>query len=271
MNLPKRVIIELTNYCNRICKGCPRLKTDYPQGNMNWPLFTKITHELPSNTIIVPFFRGESLLHPQFPHVMAALRKFKYVQLATNGDYANRETTKSIVDTCSFLSLSLHHYATEPYNSNVAHLLETAHRQEVTTQVSILESLLEEKDRFVFAESWLRYVDRVRVYVEHSHNGYGDTKLNIKDSGQPCFKPFSDMAIYWDGNVALCNHDWNSTLGLGNVQHLSIRDIWNSDLYDEVRKKQKQGNRRQIASCCHCDYWATDYSPDGVLGEVYSN
>lgn len=218
---------------------------------MNHELYHKIVAELPSSTVIVPFYRGESLLHNEFPEYMNELEKFKTVQLATNGDYLNRRNQQAILRNVSFLSISLHDYRL-PNRTNYLPFLKECREKGLTTQVSILETLVTASKKKQFKRMWLKHVDRVRVYKEHSVNGFGS--MNGEEGGL-CNKPFEDMVIYWDGNVGLCNHDWNNQTPMGNVIFSSIAEIWNNSIaYQTVRALHASNRRSLVKSCRDCSF-----------------
>jgi len=254
----------------------------YPIGDMSWKLFENIVGQLPSSTVIVPFFRGESLLHPRFTDAMEKLSKFNEVQLATNGDFLKNPYSE-IIDNCSFISLSLHNFETPCHDK----FFLAAKKRGVTTQVSILEMLIPQGKKQAFVDAWLGHVDRVRVYVEHSKRGFGDVSLlNVPYIEEedlpfnftakpfhlaPCQKPFEDMVVYWDGMAGLCNHDWNNGTYLGNLNTQSIREVWQGIQYKTVRKLHSNGKRCFVESCRNCDYWMTSYLPNKMFGELYTN
>jgi radical SAM protein with 4Fe4S-binding SPASM domain len=262
MQYPKRVTIELTNRCNRACIGCPRHKMLYPQGYMTPELFYKIIDELPASTVVVPFYRGESLLHNCFVEYMQALKKFKVVQLASNGDYLNRINQTAILNTVSFLSISLHDYRL-PNRTNYLPFLKECRDRGLDTQVSILETLVTSAKKKQFKRMWLKHVDRVRVYKEHSINGFGSMNLTETPHRVACNKPFEDMIIYWDGNVGLCNHDWNNSTPLGNVILSSIQDVWRGFRYNEVRLMHKAEMRFNVPTCRDCSFQSNQ-----IYGEI---
>lgn len=270
MNLPKRVTIELTNRCNRRCDKCPRLKTDYPYGNMNLDLLDKILKQLPNNTTIVPFFRGESLIHPRFYEAMKRFSQFKNVQIATNGDLLTRDYQNAILTSCTFISYSLHKYEYPDEVMGIVSFLEHARKRGLVTQVSILDNLIS-GDKKQFVEKWLKHVDRVRIYIEHSKDGFGDVEdtYHIIKPGKPCKKPFEDMGVYWDGKVALCNHDWNNPNPLGDLNTQTIEEVWGGERYQKIRNLHKDGLLKQVQTCKACDYWMTDYLPDKMFGELW--
>ena len=230
---------------------------------MSWQLYTNTLAQLPSNTTIVPFFRGESMLHPQFVDAMKELERFNTVQLATNGDKLNHANTAAILNTCSFISLSAHSFVKSNTNWNT--FLHLAKNEGITTQISIVETLIPKGQKQQFINSWLKHADRVRIYVEHSHIGYGDTTLNLKDDGQPCSRPFTEIVSYWDGKVALCCQDWNNHIPLGNLNEQSLESVWTSQVYKDIRLKHQMGNRKTISSCINCHQWTSSQ----VIGEIY--
>ena len=68
LDFPNRITIELTNQCNVSCSFCPRQKINMEIGFMDIKLYKKIIDEASSHLPVklVLFFRGESMLHPQF-------------------------------------------------------------------------------------------------------------------------------------------------------------------------------------------------------------
>ena len=144
--------------------------------------------------------------------------------------------------------------------------LHAANNRGIDTQVSIVETLLPKGESKAFADAWLQHVNRVRIYKEHSHNGFGSLTKAPKDNGRHCMKPWTDMVIYWDGQVALCNHDWNNHMRLGNVTRTPISQIWRGNPYIHTRVAHMTGNRRRVRSCRDCDYYAGE-----LVGELYTN
>ncbi len=260
MQFPKRVTIELTNKCNRACTGCPRHKMIYPQGYMAPELYKNIIAQLPRYTVIVPFFRGESTMHPYFATYMRLLKGFKEVQLATNADYLTPRNQKAILNNCTFISISLHEYKL-PYQCKFLSFLKDAACRGLETQISIVENMLPKNRHKHFVKMWQRYVDRVRIYKEHSANGFGC--MNLPVTIQACNKPFEDLIVYWDGKVGLCNHDWNNSESLGDLNVQSIRRVWRGLPYQTVRCLHENGLRNQVKVCESCSF-----QPNQIYGEL---
>jgi radical SAM protein with 4Fe4S-binding SPASM domain len=76
--------------------------------------------------------------------------------------------------------------------------------------------------------------------------------LNDSMAGARCAKPFREMAIRWDGNVAVCCNDWRGTYKAGNVFKDGLVPVWNSAAMDAARKKLYHGER-DFGPCKGCD------------------
>jgi len=235
-----------------------------PMGFMAQELLKKIVEQLPRQTVIVPFFRGESLMHPNFPEVMQELSKFEDVQLASNGDLLHGTVKKAVLDNASFFSLSLHKYELP---NHLSFFYEAAGK--LVTQVSILEEYLSEKHKKMFIREWRRHVDKVRIYKRHSTDGYGNCNSPPIDPTLGCHKPFEEIAIYWNGKTALCNHDWNTKLATGNLNFQSINEVYNDEVYREIRQRHLEGERATVPMCTKCDSWKVRHVPHKMFGELH--
>jgi radical SAM protein with 4Fe4S-binding SPASM domain len=233
----------------------------YPQGFMTPELFTKTIEQLPNETVIVPFFRGESLIHPNFTSFMKELSRFKQVQLASNGDKLSEPNQAAILSACTFFSVSLHKF-TMPWKFKHLKFMRIATAKGLETQVSILESLVPTKRKNKFIQHWKHHVKRVRIYKEHSITGFGDMQ-DMERPTDPCEKPFNETVVYWNGKVGLCNHDWNNKTFIGNLNFNNLPEVWQSYNYQRIREAHKSGNRGKVPSCVDCCFG------DKVYGELY--
>lgn len=270
-SFPKRVTIELTNDCNRECPECPRNKVNMEIGYITTKLFQTIIRQLPPDTTVVPFFRGESTLHPKFAEMMDSLGVFENVQFATNGDNLdNEDVADAILHNVTFFSLSLHEHKLP--SDQQTQFLAAAKKQGIITQVSIVDKNLQGIDKQKFVDSWLQVADRVRIYREHSKQNIGDVSdiaVTCPES-VPCNKPFEDMAVYWNGKVALCNHDWNEPYHLGDLNVDTIEQAYNGGGYQFVRLWHTTKRRRWAEPCRHCMFWIPPHLPNKMFGELYT-
>lgn len=89
----------------------------------------------------------------------------------------------------------------------------------------------------------------------NNHAGCGSPKNN-RAKGKRCAKPFREMSIRWDGNVAICCNDWRGYYKCGNILEQTLEEIWNGPAFVAARKKLYYGER-DFGPCSGCD--ATSY------------
>ena len=279
---PLRITIELSAACNLSCIMCPRKYAALSGGFMERGLFEKIVDELSAHEVeaVVPFFRGEALLHPDFLGMITLLRKRTpaRIQLATNALLLTPALSKALLDIgIDFISFSLDAVRRETYEKirvggDFDRAMENVHTFlamrkhtvpcRTVVQVSATESLQNEKELLEFIRFWTGRVDRVRIYPRHSEKGrYGRlaqaAQRRPEGSRGPCRKPFSEFVIYADGQAALCNHDWDRkrTDPLGSIRDQGIEAIWNGDNYAKIRQNHVAHKWQALSPCGLCDHW----------------
>ncbi|MBN2299054.1 MAG: radical SAM protein [Deltaproteobacteria bacterium] len=290
LNTPKRITVELTNHCNLSCEMCPRHYMQYPKGFMTKRLFHKLVDEMSDSGIpvMVPFFRGESLLHPEFlDYITYAKKKDLTIQLATNGVLLTETTARKLIELgLDFISFSVdsideEHYRTIRKGSDFNELyraIKSMLREKdrlnsslPVIQVSAVDTGLTKNTVEDFVSHWNGKVQRVRIYPQHTKDGeYGSLENTPSIPRQPCHKPFTEMVIYWDGKAALCNHDWDRREPLSDAAVHGLLDIWQSDAYKQIRKQHLTGEFDVTDVCRTCGHWAQYYVQDKVIGELYN-
>jgi len=247
---------------------------------IDFDLFCKIVDQLDHapDTILTLHRRGESLLHPRFIECLSYIEgKFKTVQLATNGTLMNDEKAKAIIDCLSFISFSIDtperfDLTRRPatYKSVEDKILRflNLNNGKVETQVSMVQTdEVTDKEAENFIQIWEHRVDKVRIYAEHSKDGKFGSLAESRSNRVPCTMPFYEILVFTDGKVGRCNHDWNGA-PLGDLNISSIKDVWKSELYQELRDQHL--NLKIIDQVCrNCDSW---YPLEGEqqTGELHS-
>ena len=299
LGCPNRIAVELTNQCNVSCTFCPRQSVDMKIGFMSMELYKKIIDEasdhLPVKLVI--FFRGESLLHPEFIECVkyAKDKGIGPIQYATNAFELTNDMADKLLETgIDFISFSLDTLDPEIYRKsrlcgnldisrdNVIYLSKKCDEkrkkglQVPTLQVSTveIEEYMPEQGKFI--EFWKKYVDIVRVYYEHDDNGkFRNVEVQrlLEEEvpeRKPCRKLFTDLLVYWDGQLALCNYDWRGGLQGLNLNKMTIEEAWNSKLYEQLREAHNNGEIADDIMCQNCQHWRIDYMQNGYLGKLYT-
>ena len=288
-SFPRRVTLEFTNHCNLRCVFCPRRFMEKETGFLDVALARNLMGQMRDNApvTVVPFFRGESLTHPQWDVLLAGLHEFGLgpIQMATNASLLTEARARRLleigIDTLSF-SMDTVNAATyrrlrgTDYAESLGNVLRFLEMRAAdageggcaTVQVSAVKTADNAHEMDDFIAFWRDKADRIRIYPEHSADGKpGSLPDGAPEACQrtPCHKVMEDMVIYWNGDVALCNHDWTRRLTgshIGSVRTSSIKDVWNAPAYEAIRAAHRSGDLRDVPPCEHCQHWKG--SPVGI-------
>lgn len=85
----------------------------------------------------------------------------------------------------------------------------------------------------------------------NNHTGCGSPP-NDSGVGKRCAKPFRELSVRCDGNVAICCNDWRGVLYVGNINETPLDEIWHSEVMESARRMLVRG-RREFAPCRGCD------------------
>ncbi len=293
---PERVTVELTNRCNLACTMCPRHLMEGKLGSMSFELYKKIIDELAGHKplALIPFMRGESMLHRKFVEMLeyAKSKDIGPIQIATNASMMKKEIAMALVDLeIDFVSFSIDSIDPETYASirvngkldkvlaNIDYFCYYREKKKSRfpeVQVSVVKTGRNQDQVDDFVRHWQGKVDRIRVFEQHTSDGnfgsIGALKDKFKfDKRLPCHKVFNEISIYWNGEIALCCHDWDRKKSIGNVAENSIAQIWKNKRYSWIRETHLEKHDQMEELCRNCDQWKAYYLPQGsgTLGEVF--
>lgn len=104
--------------------------------------------------------------------------------------------------------------------------------------------------RIVFTKDPATATSGTHSYL-HNYAGLGGPP-DYSAAGRRCAKSFRELAIRHDGKVPLCCMDWRTELPLGDLMAIDdIEQIWQSSLFNAVRKKHYHGER-DFGPCNGC-------------------
>lgn len=87
--------------------------------------------------------------------------------------------------------------------------------------------------------------------IVYNHAG-GSFPPNDDAAGKRCVKPFRELSIRWDGNIAMCCNDWPGRYKIGHVSE-GLEALWQGAGFMAARRALLQGNRT-FDPCKGCDY-----------------
>jgi MoaA/NifB/PqqE/SkfB family radical SAM enzyme len=67
-----------------------------------------------------------------------------------------------------------------------------------------------------------------------------------------CAKPFRELSVRWDGNVAICCNDWRGVYRCGNVVDDGLLSVWHGEAMSAARRIL-MSDGRSFAPCAGCN------------------
>jgi len=260
---PLAVEIQTASYCNGGCIICPykTVAQDLPFGYMDQDLFEKIIKEISQypETRIIPYFNNEPFLDCFFVERLRFIRAHcpsHVIELSTNISMLNKDVLDSMkglyIDDLriSFFSLEKRSYKKimtglnwDTTRTNLKTLLETPKYRGLFGKIGLINIDIKEmtsseiKNAKTFCEeNNINY--ELWGFLDRAGNVKGRSNEIDKQIVKGCEqnRPLERMHVVFDGRVVLCCMDWRWENILGNINQNSLKGIWLSDDYDNLRK-----------------------------------
>ena len=244
-NLPlfEYIEIETINRCNGKCSFCP-VNINQPQRKyamMEDHLFYKIINELSDINYkgnIALFSNNEPFLDKRISDFCMITRKKvpkSKITLSTNGILLTKEKFDAIIPYID--SLIINNYSDD----------------------GVIQDSVRQLDKYIKSNKILRKKVIIDIRKENEElTTRGGQAPNMNKSIQlnrnmGCFYPFKQMVIRPTGKCSLCCNDALGVYDLGDVNHMSLKEIWYSAKYMCVRKKMRRYGREGLKLCNKCD------------------
>lgn len=269
---PPYVLIEPTSICNLRCIMCFQVDKSFSNknymGRMSWELFTKIVDEVAENECkaITLASRGEPTLHPKFCDMIDYIRSKNIldIKINTNATMLSEKIIKSILkNDVSEVVFSVDAGTKETYEKirvkgkfekvvdNIIFFNDIRKnyfpKSKSVTRISGVK-VSDNQDIHQMTTFWKQYVDEVSIKPATPRWDSYFNEVNKID--KPCNQLWERIYIWYDGKINPCDFDYKSHLSVGDINSVSIKDAWNSEAYNMLRKKHML---RQRSSCFPCD------------------
>lgn len=240
---------NLSGLCNRTCVFCPRSNPEtYPNVNEHIPieLYEKIMKELAEvdyDGMILYSAFGEPLLYKNIEVALELSKRYcpkARIETVTDGDFVTPEKLRSLfgagLDT---LLISMYDGPEQE-----------AHFQNIIDQVELGDS------KVILRKRWLPPEEHYGITLNNRAGLVNLPQIGViplvESLKRPCFYPFYEVLVDYDGAVLLCPHDWRKKLIVGNLNDQTIHDLWDSNVLKRVRRNLSNGDRN-FAPCNECD------------------
>ena len=296
-NFPPMVFTEITNVCNLKCIHCPYVYISkqkfYKPRHMKFAIYKKIVDEVSQfhGTILRLVCPGEPTLHPRLLNmILYAKRQNIYpICCITNGTLLSKKTSLDILKTgIDVIEISLDAIKKDTYEAirrgssfekvmlNTHRLLELRDGMKAHTKIMVsIINQSEAKDEINdFIEYWQDKVDKVIIRTRTSIGGL-IKKNNLENAAQnkrwPCPLPWTRIFINVDGYLKFCVEDWLDKTVIGHIEKVSLRQMWKSFTYKQIRDRHLSGEFEKIPYCNNCVDWSArkwDYDYFYALNQV---
>ena len=271
---PPYLQIEPSSICNYRCVFCFETDNSFTEkkagfmGTMKLDLFKKIIDQAEGNIEFLSLAsRGEPLICKDIVKMFRYTEnKFLNLKVNTNASLLTEENIHAIlsggVGTIVFSADAADEklYAKLRVNGKLDKVLKNIElfnnikekkykKNKIITRVSGVK-VNNEQSIDSMVNLWGGLVDQV-AFVDYNpwENVYDSKENNIK---KPCSDLWRRMFVWWDGKANPCDTDYKSVLSPGNFKNNNIKDLWNSDAYNIIRKKHLDKQRKNIFPCKNC-------------------
>lgn len=279
---PAILSVELTNHCNARCIMCPRQAMTRPRGLMTEDVFQRILAGAAGFRrhlrLFQPFMFGEALVHPKFCDWLQLARDRLpgvRIYVSTNAGLLDERRAAAILAAgVDKLNIDIDGVTAPVAESirvgvdhgrvlaNVRGFLDLRRRSRAKTKlrVSIIRLVANRHEIDAFVAHWRPVADQVQVVDCNTWLGAVSAATGAEAAATapqpfdfPCFHPYEEMAIGWDGRVTLCCLDYDLRHVVGDVRRQSLLEIWCGSGYESARRAMETGAWARLPICGTCN------------------
>ena len=283
--LPRQLAIETVNHCNAACVMCPYPTLQRHKGFMSSDVHSLIVDKVAEwgapIEIITHAGMGEPLLDKGIANKIRYEKQVfprARVAIYSNISPLDAKRAEEMFDAkVDVLSVSLNAFSKElyekvmklPYERTQVNLhrfieMNDARGRPVEVHVSLVPTehhAPEEVERF--RDYWTGKAHQVVIPPLIGWGGHFN--LGVKKKQYPCRYVWEVLQVDWDGTVAMCCEDYETRFPLGNLERQTPDEIWNSQMFQEQRRRQVEGDFSTPSICENCieshevarEYWKT--------------
>jgi radical SAM protein with 4Fe4S-binding SPASM domain len=282
LRFPRYVEIETVNACNARCPMCTinDWERNYPV--MKDDVFNKISDELIENKNFlkrVSLYRdGEPLIDKK---ISKRINKFKEsgienTSIATNVSLLTEKKSYELLNAgLGMVIMSIDSLKKEVFEKirvrlKFEEVLQNAIkffelRDKINPNCRVWVRMIRQEENYNewqdYFNFWKKYAsEKDRIYFHNIFNWGGqlDNFKPVSDSFEPnlpCISLWSLMVFFANGDVPLCNVDYNNKHPVGNIFKNSIKELWNSKISNLRRKYHLEMQKDKIDICKNCNVW----------------
>lgn len=270
---PFAIQIELTEGCNLFCKFCGVKGIRKGPGEYRFLNLTKAAilalkiKESGWNSRIEFAMHGEPTLNPNFQKIIEIFREKldNQLMMTTNGTGLTKFSKTKIQNLMNYLTvLAIDDYDHNPFSKKIKKQIQNSsldiHEYPKEKEYSP-HAIYKKSNPIVFIQD-ISKATKGTHSILNNHCGNASPKLKYPMK-QRCAKPFRELSIRYDGNVAICCNDWVGLYKCGNIFNESAEQLWNNIFFNAARKMLYNSNRNFIpCKWCNAKSYRVGFLPD---------
>lgn len=297
LRYPRYVEVETVNACNARCPMCTIEDWTRDSPTMKADLFKRISDDLIAHAgelKRVSLYRdGEPLLDKKLPERVAILKDggIKQISISSNVGLLNEKMAKALLEArLDVIIMSIDSLQKAVFESirvrlnfedvlaNALRFIELRNKIRPETQIWMRmirqdSNYQEWPDYEAFWKTKLAPTDR--IYFHNLFN-WGDQLGGFRpvatsyEPNLPCVSLWSLLVIFANGDVPLCNVDYNNRYPTGSILNHSITELWQSKILNERRRLHLDGKKDCISLCGKCNVWDEPESANPFISSQYA-
>ena len=300
---PNMVHLDLINICNFRCIHCPQNNIrahvpDYRANQLDFSVFRKVIDEIAEHQAILRITcDGEPFL---YKHIVEAIEYIKaagvpIATITTNGSALTRgiaeailkpSSTKFIIDFSldslyqpTYQKIRLKGNFVEVY-SNVLFLLKN---KKTNPNLRVVVNMIDQDglaagELDAFKQFWTPITDDVVIRTYLTVKGMVNNSTMKMEEDQfrwPCSLLWNRLSISSHGRPRFCVADWNEQSAFRDydLRKYTLKELWQSDEYDRLRRLHLDKEFSKIAICKNCTDWfglKWDYDYMTVINRLFA-
>ena len=299
---PNMVHVDLINICNFRCVHCPQHDItkhvpDYRANQLEFGLFKKVVDEVADHGATLRITcDGEPFLYRHIAEAVLYIKErgVKSATITTNGSALTRKIAEAILrpsDTRFVIDFSLDSLYQPTYEkirlqgnfvevySNVLFMLKN---KRINPNLRIVVNMIDKEgladgELESFKNFWTPIADDVVIRTYLTVKGMvnnSSMKMNEDQYRWPCSLLWNRIAISSHGRPRFCVADWREQSAFRHLDlgQISIRELWQSEEYDRLRRLHLDKEFSKVAICKNCTDWfglKWDYDYKTVLERLF--
>ncbi len=278
---PKEFLIDITSLCNHTCSFCSNRKM-VNKKNADPQLVYRILEEAfkeGSNSVGL-YATGEPFLNKNLEEFIKYAKKigYTYVYITTNGAACTpKRMEKAINNGLDSIKFSIHGGTSETYKkihgkndferviNNLKWVSDFRKKNKINlkiyvTMVETFENSVEtEKLKDLvspYIDGWDPHLMNNSCGTMPENNKIGkisEKNIRGREHAGVCFQPFGSFTITAEGYLSGCVLDYHKALILGDCNKKSLRELWESEIYQNWRKRHLEDKTKGYI-CYNCIY-----------------